>query len=171
MISGALSVSLFLLGTLGSLWSTVGTLHRPSATASGGRLAPFDYCFERMDQLDSKTVDILFNGILPLYVKPIVHENLRHWEGPDRFASPGSAYASLCECFIISADEMNTLVDRCMESAECEIPWWLPRHHFQSTVQETASRPGPLPVHMAGARCQYIWFVSKGQMSDIFSPV
>jgi hypothetical protein len=92
-----------------------------------------------MDQLDAKTVDIMFNGILPLYLTPLVHERLRHWE-PER--SMGSTYASLCECFLVSSDEMNTFVDRCMDSIECEIPWWLPRKHVQSNVQETALRPG-----------------------------
>lgn len=142
MISGAFTISLFLLGALGSLWSTVGALHSLPFSVNRGSLGLVEYCFERMDQLDTKTVDIMFKGILPNHLSPIVRNKMRQWPLPDADIGTGDAYASLCDCFIMSPEDMTGFVEHCIDSAQSEIPWWLSSSHFHTIIQDTASRPG-----------------------------
>ena len=90
MIGGASNISLFLLGALGSVWPTIGALHKlPSGYETS--LTKLEYCFDRMDDLDNKTIDIMFHGVLPNHVTPLVRSKLRQWGLPDAEAGTGDA--------------------------------------------------------------------------------
>ena len=69
MVLAAFNVSLFLLGVLGSLWTTLSAL--------------MEYCFDRIEELDRRIPEVIFKEILPSYAKPIVHQNLRTCSFPE----------------------------------------------------------------------------------------
>ena len=79
MVLAAFNVSLFLLGVLGSLWTTLSAL--------------IEYCFDRIEELDRRIPEVIFKEILPSYAKPIVHQNLRTCSLPDSGTPPEAEYA------------------------------------------------------------------------------
>ena len=109
MVLAAFNVSLFLLGVLGSLWTTLSAL--------------MEYCFDRIEELDRRIPEVIFKEILPSYAKPIVHQNLRTCSFPEA-GTPlepgcvlegknmpcGKVHQALQCCFIFSADELEGLL-------------------------------------------------------------
>ena len=59
------NVSMLVLGTMGSLWTTVYTL--------------MEYCFERLETLENYIKDVVFQDVYQSYAVPLLRQKLRMW--------------------------------------------------------------------------------------------
>ena len=134
------NVSIFLLGVMGSFWTTV--------------CAVMEYCWERIDMLDHKIPDIMFRDVLPSYVTPLIRNKLRRsmTTEPTRLIDAKDAYAMLGGTTVLSLDELEGFKRHSMTMIVLDVPWWLPVSHVRSVVDELAG--------------QYVWFASKDQLDQ-----
>ena len=149
------NVSLFLLGVLGSFWTTLSAL--------------VEYCFDRIEELDRRIPEVIFKEILPSYAKPIVHQNLRTCSFPEvgtplesgcvlprRKNIPRHKIHQLLQCcFIFSVDEVEGLLRQSALALEQDCPWWLPKKHMHCTINDLIG--------------QYIWYNGHTPLEDFES--
>lgn len=125
-LGDALSVSVFLLGTIGSLWTTVSAL--------------LEYCFDRISELEDKMKGVMFNHVLPDHVSPLIRTRVRRWSVSNRDAHPRDLFHSLRTCFLLRPEEIDDFVQHCEMEVRDEIPWWVPWCHVRRILVDLASR-------------------------------
>ena len=93
-------LALFVLGVMGSLWTTIYAL--------------FDYHSERMGEFDVLVHRVLFDEVFPHHCLPIILGRLRQWDGGEGGGRP--AFVALHMLCLLSAQEYDTYISLAVES-------------------------------------------------------
>ena len=100
-----------------------------------------------MECLDAKIETVMFDHVLPHFVTPLVHDNLRRsfaMVHSDRTVSMQSLYRSYHASVQITPEKVAEFKRRALSAIEYEMPWWLPGRYFEAAVNDMAQ--------------QYVWY-------------
>ena len=119
-------LALFVLGIMGSLWTTVYAL--------------FEYRAERLIEIDALVQRVLFEEVFPQYCTPILLARLAQWQG-NGVGGGGTgaqqAFTGLHSLCILSGTEFETYVALSVESL-CRRRLWLSRRFITRRVRDIA---------------------------------
>jgi hypothetical protein len=114
-----LTVSLFVLGVLGSCWTTVYAL--------------LEFRAERLAEFDALLHQVVLQEVLSTYVTPIQLTKLRQWQPP----SQRFLFVSLHTALQLTAAEYDTFVALGVE-ALCRRRLWFSRRYITRRVHDVA---------------------------------
>ena len=126
------TISMFILGAVGSMWTTVYTL--------------FEFCLERMEEYNSTINNIVFQDVFYSFIVPRMEDKLMHWD-PNRVDDACDLYVSARLSVLLTDEEYSEFIRLCTDSGLFERPWWVPRRYARALIQDLAS--------------QYVWNVSS----------
>lgn len=138
-------IALFVLGLVGSLWTTLYAL--------------FDYRAERLTEFDDLLHEVLFAEVFPQFCAPILIGRVRQWDAP-----PGNGgrevYVALRLLLLLSAQEFEIFVSLCIESL-CRRRLWLTRKYITRRVRDIAPQ---YPWHTPLLRHLNTYLADAGDM-------
>ena len=101
----------------------------------------------------------MFDNILPHFVTPLVHGNLRRSFAAvytDRTVSMQSLYRGIQASVQLTPEDLAEFKRQALLSIEYEMPWWLPSGYFEAVVNDLAQQYvwyGRGASHRRGASC------------------
>ena len=117
-----LLIALFVLGLVGSLWTTV--------------FAILAYRVERLAEFDRLLQQVVYDEVFLQYCVPLLLQKLRQWPPPG-VSNTKQAYIALRTMAMLTPMEYCTFTSLCCQSIACR-RLWLPRTFIARRVDEVA---------------------------------